>query len=309
MGFDKLKKYLRVLRNDIINGYSDNKKAINSKQERKLLNKQEKNVSQLKSSMFHYNEILRKYAVLAKKIGLDNSLEICILFTYLLWNGYFSITKSNVYNDNNLASIQGAFSFDIMTGKGVCLNFSSMLRDFLIECGYNAANLLNINNENRKINYRPPIKRKYVKNKTTDKLTSYSLISKIKSKKYGNHVFTLIKEGKYVYAYDPTNLLLLNIKNINVAKLVNGEGTFKLKPYISHANNLPIESRRLLKRFYNMSRFENPYCEEYFSEMFDDLVNHLDRNKKILEKYYEWSLENIKVVAGTAKEYQSRKQK
>ena len=228
MAFDRLKNYLSVIRTDILNGYSDNKNALNSKQNKNLLDKQKKNVFELSKTIKNYSEILNKYAKLANDLGLEDSLEICILFTYLLWNGYFSVTKTHAYNDNNLASIEGAFAFDIMTGKGVCLNFSTMLRDFLLECGYNASNLINVDDKESKINYRIPVKRKYIKNKNINVNSTNHLISKIKSKKYGNHVFTLVKDGEYIYAYDPTNLLLLDIKNINVAKLVNGKGTYKL---------------------------------------------------------------------------------
>jgi len=309
MNFAKLKNYLKVLRRDVINGYSDNRRALKSKLNKQLLDKQQSNVTKLESSMYHYNEILRIYADLAKQMKLDNSLEICIFFTYLLWNGYFSVTKENFYNSNNLASINGAYGFDIMTGKGVCLNFSTMLRDFLIACGYSAANLLNIADSTKKMNYSLPIKRKYVKSKSTNKDNFYSFVNKIKIRKYGNHVFTLIKEGKYVYAYDPTNLLLLNIKNINMAKLVNGTGNFKLKPYISKGNNLPKESSKLLNRFYNMSRFENPYSEEYFKQLADDLIKHLDINKKHLDNCYKLALGHIEAVSVTVEEYKSKKTK
>ena len=35
------------------------------------------------------------------------------------------------------------YSYDIMNGNGVCLNFSDMLKDILNECGYSSSILIN----------------------------------------------------------------------------------------------------------------------------------------------------------------------
>ena len=45
-----------------------------------------------------YNMILKKTSKLAQELNLKNSLELSILFMFLLWDGYFSKNKKNKYN-------------------------------------------------------------------------------------------------------------------------------------------------------------------------------------------------------------------
>ena len=309
MSLEKVKEYLKYIRENLVNGYSDDKSALNSKFNKMLLDKQQRNAENLEESFKHYNVILKKYSELASELELENSLEICVLFTYLLWNGYFSITKQNIYTSDGIRNIYGAHCFDIMNGKGVCINFSDMLKDFLIVCGYKSANLINVNDKNLKASYIPKITRKKFNNNNSNKKSKENLFLALKKYKYGTHMFTLVQEGKYLYAYDPTNFLLLDIQNINVAKLVNGKGTFKLKPYISYATNLPLESRRLLKNFYTTEKFLNPYNKEYFKELFDELVNHLDKNKNVLDIYYNSIKENIRFISNSLDAYEEIKTK
>lgn len=44
----------------------------------------------------------------------------------------------------------------------------------------------------------------------------------------GNHAITLIKDNNKMFAYDPTNLLVLNVLNKNIGEIINGKGSFKL---------------------------------------------------------------------------------
>ncbi len=54
-----------------------------------------------------YNSILNKFKKLTVELKLDNSLKIADLYTYLLWNGYFSITRENNFVPDNRANIKG----------------------------------------------------------------------------------------------------------------------------------------------------------------------------------------------------------
>lgn len=49
----------------------------------------------------------------------------------------------------------------------------------------------------------------------------------------GNHAITLIKDNNKMFAYDPTNLLVLNVLNKNIGEIINGKGSFKLLPMLT----------------------------------------------------------------------------
>lgn len=55
----------------------------------------------------YYPYVLYQISKLASELKLKNSLEISNLFTYLLWNGYLSKTKQNVYRIEKRKLIEG----------------------------------------------------------------------------------------------------------------------------------------------------------------------------------------------------------
>lgn len=158
----------------------------------------------------NYSKILNKFKVLVQELKLNNSLEISILYTYLMWNGYFSKDNKLFYKTQDRAIIQNNFSYDIMCGGAVCLNFSDMLKDILNECGYSSSILLNrlIKERDLKKDYIPLIERNIAKTKFNFNLLSV-LVSPL-TKKIGNHAFNLIEENGQLYIYDPTNLFFWN---------------------------------------------------------------------------------------------------
>ena len=96
--------------------------------------------------MENYNELLSKMSSLSKELNFQNSLELNILFSYLLWNGYLSKDKEYKFSSNDKKNIPGLFFSDIMDGRGVCLNNTEMLKDFLVFNGYSSAIVQNYYN-------------------------------------------------------------------------------------------------------------------------------------------------------------------
>lgn len=283
-------------------GLKDNKSVLNyiHNKTTELLDIQKVNIKDFEKSYIHYQNILNIYADLVQKLNLKNSLQICMLFTYLLWNGYFSVNKKHVYTDYMTANIDGLASFDIMNGKGVCLSYSTMLRDFLIVCGYDSANLINSEDANIKYSYMPKIFRQTGRIKRITKF--HEFISKIQTKNLGNHSFTLVNENDNLYIFDPTNLALIRITSINEAKVVNGKGTFKLMPDISYACNIPLESTKVLDKLCKNKTFDNPYTEEYYRKTFISLIADLNEKLDLLDIYYNRAFSDIDYVAKTALE-------
>ena len=133
----------------------------------------------------YYSSLLDKTKRLALELGLTNSLEISNLFSYLLWNGYFSKTKSNIYSSKESKGIYGLLYADIIDGKSFQTCNTEMLKDLLNSCDFDATNLFNtISNRNKfDIIYRVPLERK---------IASLSAGQKVKSFFF----LTLLNEGK-----------------------------------------------------------------------------------------------------------------
>lgn len=182
-----------------------------------------------------YKDILRKTKQLASELKLNNSLELSNLFTYLLWNGYFSKDNLLKFQTDKRLLITNYYGFDIMNGIGVCLNFSDMLSDFLNQFDYNVATIFNIVSKKVKTDYMPTVKRESSKSNFRQRIIS-AMASPL-SNVVGNHAFNFICENDGFYIYDSTNLMMFNLEDKFNCSNVCGTGSAKIKPYFSHYLN------------------------------------------------------------------------
>lgn len=260
-------------------------------------------------SQQNYKNILKKFSTLVNELKLTNSLEISILFTYLMWNGYFSKDQEFNYQIEKRALIDGMYSYDIMNGNGVCLNFSDMLKDILIECGYNSSILLNKikNIKEMKKFYVPEIERNIVKsNNVITKVMP--LVFKPIINKVGNHAFNLIEENGKLYIYDATNLLFLELNNTIVANILAGNGDFKLTPYFSYLFNGSKE-RAALDTLHTIDDFKSPYSRKDYIITSENCVELFNKNNDLFKAYY-WDIYNdITRVADSVEDYKENKKK
>lgn len=72
--------------------------------------------------LIEYRKILENYKKLAEELKVNDSLNLSHLFSYLLWNGHFLVTKEHHYNLYNRLMISGKYSLDVIKGSGVCLD-------------------------------------------------------------------------------------------------------------------------------------------------------------------------------------------
>lgn len=207
----------------------------------------------IKSVIQDYEIILDKFAQLCVEFDLSNSLETANLFTYLLWNGYFSQNQNFKYKASGRLNATNAYAFDIMNGIGVCLNISDMLNDILKKCGYSSIMFYNRFICLKHKDYIPEIEKNIEKpKKSLIKLRIEHLL------KTSNHVCVLIHENDRFYLYDPTNLLILNVDDLKQSSMINCVGTIE-----NHINNS-------YKWISNKDQFD-----EY---ILDDLVSDLKNN-------------------------------
>ncbi len=255
-----------------------------------------------------YKQILKSCATLSRELNFSNSLNCSVFFTYLLWNGYFSKNKNLVFQSSKRASISGCYPYDIMNGRGVCLNFSLMLNDFLNEIDYNSAVISNVADKHMTRNYEIGITRNFAKENLIVKILTF-LFSPL-SKKIGNHAFCLIEDGEEFYLYDPTNVLALNILDKNNANVIDGRGAFKLNPIYSYINNSTDKSLETLKKLNAYSIFKP--LDVSFGNVLHRNLKYIDQNKPLLDDFYDeirgdvnniaWAVQNAKAMKRQYKE-------
>lgn len=235
----------------------------------------------------YYSSLLDKTKRLALELGLDNSLEISNLFSYLLWNGYFSKTKSNISTTKDNKSIYNLRYADIIDGKCSQVSNSEMLKDLLNSCDFAATSLFNTISSKNKFDtiYKVPIERQIEESSIKDKIKSL-VLSPI-YKKVGNSSFVLIKEEDKVYIYDPSRLSLFEVTDSFNANLISGLGTTQLHPYLSfpYMKDLTRETMAIDSLF-KLDDLSSPYNREDFIITSEANIETFKKNIYLLDDFY-----------------------
>lgn len=256
-----------------------------------------------KYSKENYDRILKGFKELAKKLDLQNSLEISILYSYLMWNGYFSKNKKLYYQEENRALMSGMYSYDVINGNGVCLNFSDFLRDILNECGYSSSVLTSLVDEYPiKSSYEPGIKRNYIESSENKKIP---FVYKFLINKVGNHALNLIEDKEKFYIYDSTNLRFLTLDDINTASVVLGSGKLKIFPYLSYLHNTRNE-RVAMNRLCSSNDLSSPYSTMDYIVTTEKCLNLFAKNKKLFNNYYKEIYSDILKISEIVEEYKEK---
>lgn len=233
----------------------------------------------------YYNCLLDNMKNLSKELNLENSLELSIFFSYLLWSGYLSKTKVNFFDKENRKNINGLFFADIMDGRGVCLNHSEMLKDFLNYCGYKCASVTNYHNSKSiKVVNSLDIERKFI-------TESYDRDKKIKNKP--NHVFNLIEDFGKLYVYDSTNFILEEVTSPYSANVINGSGKTKMFPYDSFDFCITEDEVYVMDKLFMTDDSSSSYSKKdfvYFSSLCMDIIR---KNSTLFEDFYAEVKPNI----------------
>lgn len=241
-----------------------------------------------------YKKILENSKKLSQELGLKSSLELCNLYTYLLWNGYFSKNKQLKYQTMGRICVPGISSYTIMNGGGVCLNFSEMLTDFINQFEFSSATLAS-NLSDNETSYKPKIKREIGKVKVNfiDNILSHLCKTNF------NHAFNLIKENNKLYIYDPTNLFIAELKNTKEAKLISGIGRFNLNPYYSYCINSSQKSKDTLDLLLDNNSLTIPYNEQDFIEIWEKCIEIFMTNTNLLSDFNYEIMNSIENIANT----------
>lgn len=243
----------------------------------------------------YYNNIISNLSKLARELKIDNSLEASNLFTFLLWNGYFSFNKRNLYQVEKRNTSLRYYAFDIMRGIGVCLNHSEMLKDFLNNYGYKSSIMINLVDKKAAASYKPDIVRNAVDLKKITLVENFLLTPFIK--KIGNHAFNLISDDGKIYIYDSTNFLLLKVNDYCSANVINGTGIFKLSPYFSQSLILSQSEQDAMDQLFLGKKIITPYDEKEYISSWEKDIEVFNSNIVLIDDFYDDSINDISLVA------------
>ena len=246
-----------------------------------------------------YRDILVMYKNLAEELKLSTALEFCYYYSYLLWNGYFSVSKEHNYDKNNRSVNLNFLASSVLNGSGVCLEYSALLNDFLKVCNKDSV-LISCYTPTKKgevaIDYRPDIVRNVKDNtqKSTEMLTFMANMFGI-TKKIGNHAVTVINENGQQFVFDATNLAILNIEDKLKASIINGRGYFDLKKFFLDLFNLSDCSSELFYMLKNEIAHSSLEKNNIISS-YENTLEIVNKNRILLDEGYEYIHSSIEQI-------------
>lgn len=243
-----------------------------------------------RESLVSYNKILENYKLLAQELKINSSLELSHLFTYMLWNGYYSVTKQHAYKLQERLLLPGMFSFDVMKGKGVCLAYAELLHNYLTICDKTSAILeCKVPTGKNKIvrEYTPNINRN-VESSIMSRLVSRSTTFLLKGliNRVGNHSVTLIEDNSKIYVYDPTNLYVLNVIDKDTATVINGNGNISIKPFSTLLMIPDSDPNHIFEKLLN-GNIEQAYSINDIIGSYEYILNLINNNLSLLDDAYD----------------------
>lgn len=268
---DFAKLYMKILTIAVINS---NQKAFNN---------------EFANEIKLYKNILATYKGIAEELKLSTALELSYFYTYLLWNGYFSITQKHNYDLKDRKANLSFLAADVLNGKGVCLEYSALLNDFLKACNKESLLMFCYVSEQKgeiKFDYIPNIKT----NISKESSKQLRLMAPIRKnfpliKKLGNHAVTVINEDGEQFVFDATNLSVLNIEDNLIASMINGSGYFYLKPYSVFFGNQLHSPTELFKMIENATAHSNLKRKDIIFG-YENTLELVEQNKPLLDDGY-----------------------
>lgn len=217
----------------------------------------------------HYDCVIN-ISQLFEELGLNNIHQQFYVFCYLLWNGYFSIDKSYVYDNKNIVDEDNT----IFLGRGCCRHNSELMEEVF--------KLLDIEAREMGLRVKKIEPQRLIRIKR--KIECFEEPSDL-SRGECNHSVTLVGDSSAYFLFDSTNLIECEI--LNKSKLVSFGGEYKVnrrtfsKELIEvsyHAiNRKPTMSESLLISNYEKARDVCEKNKNLFNDFYDD--NHPNYEK------------------------------
>lgn len=254
------------------------------------------NIQQFSKEVEEYDNIIKIAAEFIRDLGLqDNYTSYYVIFTYLLWNGFFSKDMKYIFTNNNLLSLNGFQGFDVIAGKGSCRSISNILNSISQQLGFDTHFLVN----SFRTNYRNHILDIERKDEhgiiLPPKLHNVSYNTSINS--VGDHASILLNQNGNFYVYDPTNLSVYKVDETLIANLYNGVGECHIKPwgFIMYENMKQFDILELLCSIKSQNQFSFISNSE-IREIIDESLDTCRKSKSLMLDFYSQIQNNIGTI-------------
>ena len=104
---------------------------------------------------------------------------------------------------------------------------------------------------------------------------------------FGNHAVTLIEDDDKLYVYDSTNLYVLNIDSYNKASIVNGSGSFELRPTKTLLLSPYADPNNLFNRLAGDDEIKEAYNEEEVKDSYEKIIEMAANNQNLINDAYD----------------------
>ena len=197
------------------------------------------------------------------------------------------------------------YFLDIIFGHGVCLNYADALNRYLQVCEIESAPLVcKVNAFKRQdLEYYPTITRNSKKVRVSFSNTILSRLTFL-IEKVGNHVITLVKEHNHYFAYDPTNLIALNINDDKTSSIVTGPFQYDLKLFTSFL--ITNDSGQLYNEMLSHPVIQGVSKEQVITS-FETTLSIVNENRQLLDSAYDNVQPTLEKITQTCIEKKKRK--
>ena len=225
-----------------------------------------------------YGNIISNTANLIKDFNLKNPIEVFSFYVHLYRGGFLSHNGDFKY-DFKLKDLPMLLGVDVVRGKGVCRNISSMLVDIYRELDFDSSNLVvgctskSIKNQQQLCDY--PKKRaketpEYIK----------KVMPVVEVLRVPDHMITKVVDDDHCYILDPTNDGMLH------------HNKEKNRFYVGNEDNVmyPITLINLYQKVLGTEKF--------------DLIDSTDKSEITDEEYIDIYLKTLKLFKNNLKHIQ-----
>lgn len=167
-----------------------------------------------------YLNIVKKTAKLIKELGIEDTLDKCSFFYYLLWLGIFSKDGNFNYSKEEIIPNPAALGAHVMLGKSVCLQNTDLLSRILRETGTESY-IMGCDAPNMIAD--PTATNAHI-------AEMFKQLDYLRILEIGNHALSLFKYQDHYFLADPTNMTFLSITDFLEATFIGENNHVLLRP-------------------------------------------------------------------------------
>ena len=234
-----------------------------------------------------YQKIISNTNFFMKDIDITDPIGIFACYIYLYRNGYLSYNK-RFYYDSDTKDLASLLGLDVIRGKAVCKNISSLLTDVYKSFGYEARNLI-VYAEIEKIKKAPCFNSANLSRTKSGDCYSKIISNITRMIKIPNHAITMVSDDKNNYILDPTNdialkngdkkrLLSLHSNEDLMKNFMNFCLLYNLFGYYDDSLNISNYKEKISKPSISFGEYKELYLKA---------LNICNNNKNKLDFFYD----------------------